>query len=196
MRGTLALLLSTFCVHVAAAGPMPCDQPIRFTAGWFPDPEVDNSKSSTQVTAIGASARGKGIQLGHVVVQTKLTAIPQDTCAGIVVHLEFVKPVLRVASELPAGTCAHASVLIHEYTHVRIYREMAEQFRELVYPWQKGATAASVLAYAKAELDRLRQAQVRFDSPEEYAKSQTLCNGEMVRLVKAAGSQKRAQTPG
>jgi hypothetical protein len=184
MRGFLAIFLSALCVSAPAAGLVPCDKPVRFTAGWFDDPELDITKPSTEVTQIGASAGLKGTQIGHVIVQTKLAVLPQASCAGFVVRLEYIKPVLRVASELPPESCAYAFVLAHEYTHVRIYREMARQFRELSYPWPKGATSDTILAYAKVELDRLTQAQVRFDSPEEYAKSQTMCGGEILRLIK------------
>lgn len=192
----LAVLLSAFCLNVTAADLVPCDKPIRFTAGWFADPELDNTKSSTEVTSLGASAGGKGTQIGHVIVETKLAVLAQKSCAGLVVRLEFLKPVLRVASEIPPDTCAYVLVQTHEYTHVRIYREMARQFRELEYPWPKGATSASILAYAMLELDRLMQAQVRFDSPEEYAKSQTMCGGEILRLVKATVPPKSVQKPG
>ena len=84
----------------------------------------------------------------------------------------------------------------HEYTHVRIYREMGQQFRELEYPWPKGAASASILAFAKRELDRLTRAQVRFDSPEEYAKNQIMCGGEILRLVKLTAPPKSIQKPG
>ena len=192
----LAILLSVLCHDAAAEGLVPCDMPIRFTAGWFEDPELDNTKSSTEVTKIGASAGGKGTQIGHVIVQTKLAVFPQESCAGFVVRLEYIKPVLRIASELPPDTCAYARVLTHEYTHVRIYREMAQQFRELEYPWPKGAASASILAFAKRELDRLTRAQVRFDSPEEYAKNQIMCGGEILRLVKLTAPPKSIQKPG
>jgi len=197
MRRIPAFLLSVSCLGAAAQGVVPCDKPVRFTAGWFAAPELDNTKSSTEVTAIGASVRGKGTQIGHVVVQTKLEVLPQAACAGgFVVHLEYVKPVLRVANEFPPDSCAYGRVLHHENTHVEIYREVARQFRELEYPWPQAAKSAAILAYAKVELNRLMQAQVRFDSPEEYAKNQTLCGGEILRLVKAAAPPRSVQKPG
>ena len=50
--------------------------------------------------------------------------------------------------------------------------------------------------YAKQELDRLMQAQVLFDNPEEYARNFSACGGEIARLVKPAASTKSGQTPG
>ena len=191
-----ALLLATFSLNATAAGPVLCDRSVRFTAGWFAEPELDNAKSSSELTKIGASLKGMGTQVGHVVVETKLAVVPQESCNGYVVRLEFIKPVLRVASEMPPGTCSYARVLNHEQTHVRIYRDIAQQFRELDYPWAKGAGTASILAYAKLELDRLLQAQVQFDSPEEYAKNGSVCGGEILRLVKSPAALKSAQKPG
>ena len=57
----------------------------------------------------------------------------------------------------------------HEQTHVRIHRDIARQFRKLDYPWPFVGSSACNLVYAKQELDRLMQAQVQFDNPEEYA---------------------------
>jgi hypothetical protein len=196
MRTLLATVLPAVCLHAMAASPVPCDRAIRFTAGWFAEPEIDNTKSSSEVTKIGASQQGSGTQIGHVMVETRLAIAPQPSCSGFIVRLEFVKPVLRVASEIPPGTCAYARVLNHEQTHVRIYRDIARQFRELDYPWAGGAASASIMAYAKLELDRLMQAQVRFDSPEEYAKNETVCGGEILRLVKAPAAPTSSRKPG
>jgi hypothetical protein len=186
MRGSFALLFSTLCLQANAAGLPACEKAVRFSAAWFVDAEVDNSKSASELMAIGASAVGTGTQLGHVVVETKLVVAPQRSCEGVIVHLDFIKPVLRVAKEIPPGTCAYDRVMNHEQTHVRIHRDIARQFRELDYPWAKGANPTSILAFSKQELDRLMQAQARFDSPQEYAKNLTVCGGEISRLVKPA----------
>ncbi|MNW07521.1 hypothetical protein D3C71_2041530 [compost metagenome] len=79
---------------------------------------------------------------------------------------------------------------------MRIHRDIALQFRELDYPWASGSSSAGILLYAKQELDRLMQAQVMFDNPEEYASNFSACGGEIARLVKPAASTKSGQTPG
>jgi hypothetical protein len=94
--------------------------------------------------------------------------------------------VLRVIRDLPPGTCAHAHVLRHEYTHVRIYRDMAQRFRELAYPFPDAATPERVLRYARQQLVKLQEAQRLFDSPGEYAGNLTACKGEIPRLLAAA----------
>ncbi|HSI57877.1 MAG TPA: hypothetical protein VLA16_09980 [Ideonella sp.] len=186
MRAILALLLGLSGVNALCAELPPCAKPVRYAAEWFPAPEIDHTRSSAQVTSIGASAKGqgKGLQIGHVVVETKLGVHPQDSCTGVVVRLGFIKPVLRVASEIPEGSCAYARVLNHENTHVRIYRDIAERFRRLEYPWPDRAKPAAILAHAQQELARLMRAQQEFDSADEYAKNQTVCGGEILRLVK------------
>jgi hypothetical protein len=193
LRPALALFLAacsfeaTAQAVASATGLPPCVKTVRFNAAWFADPELDNSKSAAELTKMGSapgSPASSALQLGHVVVGTKLSVVPQTTCQGVVVQLEYVKPVLRVASEFQPGTCAYARVMNHEQTHVRIHRDIARQFRELDFPWTTGSSSAAILAFAKQELDRLRRAQELFDSPEEYARNHTLCGGELSRLVK------------
>ncbi|MDP9124920.1 MAG: hypothetical protein M3N82_10035, partial [Pseudomonadota bacterium] len=123
---------------------------------------------------------------GLVTVENSISVMPEKTCRGLVVSLRFVNPTLRVIRDLPAGTCAHAHVLRHEYTHVHIYREMARQFRELVYPFPDSATPEDVLHYARQQLAKLQEAQRLFDSPQEYADNLTACKGEIPKLLAAA----------
>ncbi len=195
MKTLLALMLACACCQTQAADMPLCNKAVRFTAAWFADPEVDNAKPAAELTKIAAGPSRSGTQLGHVVVETKLAVMPQTSCQGVVVRLDYIKPVLLVASEIPPGTCAYVRVMNHEQTHVRIHRDIARQFRELDYPWGSGAGSAAILAYAKQELDRLMQAQVLFDSPEEYAKNHSVCGGEISRLVKPAASTPSAQAP-
>ncbi len=194
MRPLLALLLTISCPQAWAQTPAtdlpPCDKPVRFSAAWFPDPEVDIGKTAAELTKLGAGAKDSAgpkqgaVQLGHVVVETKLTVVAQTSCQGVVVRLDYNKPVLRVANEFPPGGCAYARVMNHEQTHVRIHRDIAQRFRELDYPWRGRGNNGAILTYAKQELDRLMQAQIQFDSPEEYAKNHSVCGGEISRLVK------------
>lgn len=189
-------MLACACFQAQAANLPLCDKAVRFIAAWFADPEVDNAKPAAELTKIAAGAGRRDTQLGHVVVETKLSVMPQTSCQGVVVRLDYIKPVLRVASEFPPGGCAYARVMNHEQTHVRIHREIARQFRGLDYPWSSGGSSAAILAYAKQELDRLMQAHVLFDSPDEHARNFSLCGGEIARLVKPAAPTKPGKTPG
>ena len=196
MRLLIALLLTMAALQApaqtATTGLPPCEKAVRFSAGWFAGPEVDTGKSAAELTKVGSGAGGGGLQLGHVVVETKLSVVPQTSCRGVVVRLDYIKPVLRVASEFAPGSCAHARVMNHELMHVRLHRDIAHQFRALDYPWGVGSNSEAILAYARQELDRLMRAQELFDSPEEYAKNHTVCGGEITQLVKPAAAPIKA----
>jgi len=188
MRQILFVLLLAIVTSAHAADSVlpPCDQPVRFTADWFADPPQEFDKTSDFLVKQGAPAPKGSTALGLVTVENALSVAPEKTCRGLTVSLRFLHPVLRVIRELPEGTCAHAHVLRHENTHVRIYREMARQFRELVYPFPESATSERVLRYAQQQLAKMQEQQRQFDSPEEYAGNLTACKGEIPRLLAAS----------
>ena len=186
MRLVFLLLLALLAATARAAGAPalpPCDEAVRFTAGWFADPPQEFDKSPDFLAKQGAPASEGATALGLVTVENEITVVPETRCRGLRVSLRFVHPVLRVIRELPPGTCAHAHVLRHEYEHVHIYREMARQFRTLAYPFPQTATPEAVLHYARQQLAKLQEAQRLFDSPEEYAGNLTACKGEIPKLL-------------
>ena len=183
---TLLLLAASPFAHAADPAPPPCAQAVRFTADWFADPPQEFDKTSAFLVKQGAPAGEGATALGLVTVENAISVVPEKTCRGLTVQLRFVQPVLRVIRDLPPGTCAHEHVLRHEYTHVRIYREMARRFRELVYPFPDAATPEDVLRYAKQQLAQLQESQRLFDSREEYAGNLTACKGEIPKLLAAA----------
>ena len=186
LLATLFLLAASPFAHAADGALPPCAQAIRFTADWFADPPQEFDKTSDFLVKQGAPAGEGATALGLVTVENAISVVPEKTCRGLTVQLRFVHPMLRVIRDLAPGTCAHEHVLRHEYTHVRIYREMARQFRELVYPFPDSATPEDVLRYAKQQLAQLQEAQRLFDSPEEYAGNLTACKGEIPKLLAAA----------
>jgi hypothetical protein len=188
LLATVLLLLACTAVRAADAVLPPCAQAIRFTADWFDDPPQEFDKSPDFLVKQGAPAGEGAVALGLVTVENAISVVPETSCRGMRVQLRFVRPVLRVIRDLPEGTCAHEHVLRHEYTHVRIYREMARQFRQLVYPFPESADAQDVLRYARQQLAQLQEAQRQFDSPEEYGRNLTACKGEIPKLL--AGARK------
>jgi len=188
MRPLLAvlLLLCGIAAHAAQALPPPCGQPVRFTADWFVDPPQVFDESPDLLVKQGAPVGRGATALGLVTVESEISVAPESHCRGLHVSLRFVHPVLRVIRELPPGTCSHAHVLRHEYTHVHIYREMARQFRALTYPFPESATPEGVLRFARQQLAKLQEAQRLFDSPDEYAGNLVACHGEIPRLLAAA----------
>lgn len=190
MRLLLPLVLLAAAAHARAAEAAPalpaCAQAVRFAADWFPDPPTEFDKTSAFLVKQGAPAGEGATALGLVTVDNEIAVVPEKRCRGLVVTLRFTHPVLRVIRDLPPGTCAHAHVLRHEYTHVHIYRDMAQRFRELAYPFPDSATPELVLRYAKQQLAQLHEAQRLFDSPDEYARNTTACKGEIPKLLAAA----------
>jgi len=184
---TVLLLLAHALAHAGDAPPrLPaCAQAVRFVADWFPDPPQEFDKTSDFLVKQGAPAAEGATALGLVTVENAISVVPEQACRGLVVQLRFVRPTLRVIRDLPPGTCAHEHVLRHEYTHVHIYREMARQFRALVYPFPDSASAEDVLRYAKQQLAQLQEQQRQFDSPEEYGRNLTACKGEIPKLLEA-----------
>ena len=183
---TVLLLAASPFAHAAEPALPPCAQAVRFAADWFADPPQEFDKTADFLVKQGAPAGEGAVALGLVTVENAISVVPEKTCRGLTVQLRFTHPVLRVIRELPPGTCAHEHVLRHEYTHVRLYREMARRFRELVYPFPEAATPDLVLRYAKQQLVQLQESQRLFDSPEEYAGNLTACQGEIPRLLAAA----------
>jgi hypothetical protein len=183
---TLLLLAASPFAHAADPALPPCAQAVRFMADWFDDPSQEFDKTSDFLVRQGAPAGEGATALGLVTVEDAISVVPEKSCRGLTVQLRFVHPVLRVIRDLPPGTCAHEHVLRHEYTHVRIYREMARRFRELVYPFPDSATPDDVLRYARQQLAQLQESQRLFDSPEEYAGNLTACKGEIPKLLMAA----------
>lgn len=181
------MLVAAAGVHAQDRDPAaPCSQAVRFRADWFADPEVDLTTPSTKLLAIGRAPGNFGTTLGLVTVDAAISVAPEKGCRGLVVQLKYLKPVLRVASELPRGSCGFEHVIHHEYTHVRIWRDIARQFRELSYPWPDGASTDAVLRWSNHQFDKMREAQRLFDSPEEYAGNTVACKGEIPRLLAAA----------
>jgi hypothetical protein len=186
------LLLLGHALAVAADAParLPaCAQAVRFAADWFADPPQEFDKTSDFLVRQGAAAGPGATALGLVTVDNAISVMPEKACRGLRVQLTFLRPVLRVIRDLPPGTCAHAHVLRHEHTHVLIYREMARQFRALAYPFPDAARPEDVLRYARQQLAHLQEQQREFDSPQEYARNLTACQGEIPKLL-AAGRRK------
>jgi hypothetical protein len=187
----LALLAASAAVRAAdgAGAPPPCAQAVRFAADWFPDPPTEFDKTSAFLVRQGAPVGEGATALGLVTVDNEISVMPEKRCRGLIVTLRFTHPVLRVIRDLPPGSCAHAHVLRHEYTHVHIYRDMAQRFRELAYPFPDSASPELVLRYAKQQLAKLQESQRLFDSPEEYAGNLTACRGEIPKLLSAAAQR-------
>lgn len=127
----------------------------------------------------------------------------RDTeCASFNITLSygFSPIVVHVGREFPPGTCAHNEIYRHELEHVDAYRRHARALHEEITqqlkrrfeggpPWhgERGETAQRLqrelderwLPYIHRLLDKVKLAQRKIDSPEEYARIAASCNGEI-----------------
>ncbi len=105
-----------------------------------------------------------------------------------------------VASEFPEGTCAYKEIYEHELRHVKAYQEhmvgIEKGLQETLNrrfatggPWrgpvgQRRAQLQQELderwaRYVEREIARVDVAQALIDTPEEYARVASSCNGEI-----------------
>ena len=105
-----------------------------------------------------------------------------------------------IASEFPEGTCAYKEIYEHELRHVKAYQEhmvgIEKGLQETLNrrfatggPWrgpvgQRRAQLQQELderwaRYVEREIARVDVAQALIDTPEEYARVASSCNGEI-----------------
>lgn len=114
-----------------------------------------------------------------------------------------------VGSEFPVGSCAFIEVRAHELRHVetnQVYAEkvarefeqrMRAAFGQEIYYGQSKELSAEVarvvktgwLPFLAQELDKVNKLHERIDTPAEYARMGTLCDGQVNKVLHA---QRRA----
>jgi len=134
--------------------------------------------------------------------KTWLAKNSQTECStfDIKVIYGFSPITVHVGSEFPKGSCAHEEIYQHELAHVTTYQQHAKAIREEITQTLKkrfenggpsygsrGETSESLqrelnerwLPYIHRLLDKVKIAQRKIDSPEEYARIASSCNGEI-----------------
>ncbi len=127
-------------------------------------------------------------------------------CSSFEIRLSYgFSPItVYVGREFAKGSCAHDEIFRHELQHVETYQQHARAIREEITrtlkqrfetstPWYgaRGETAARLqrelderwLPYVQRMLDRVKVAQRKIDSPEEYARVAASCNGEIKAVL-------------
>jgi hypothetical protein len=134
-----------------------------------------------------------------------------NAIAEIVITVGLSKRVVDIAADLPQGTCIHGEVLAHEHRHVKTAEDVlvagtpsvsaalsgaASQLRPALFrigddaaaaewrgksvEWIRDRVGTAVGAMNKEEARR----QELIDTPEEYKRLGTVCNGEAMRYVR------------
>ena len=120
---------------------------------------------------------------------------------SVTIKLAFDPMVLHVAREQPEGSCEHRITLDHERRHMGVYaryldelaarveRDLKEKFgqRILYFPNTRAAetemqalTASTLKPYIESGMAEVQQLQKAVDSPEEYARMDSMqarCGG-------------------
>lgn len=151
-------------------------------------------------------ARGIAITRFDMKSTTLTTPDKQWECASIALNVEygFSPMTIYVAREFAKDSCAYNEILQHEMLHVRAFTEHAKNIEQEITetlrqrfqrstPW-RGAAGTSVhklqaeindrwIPYLKRMLDKVNVEQRLIDSPEEYARIASSCNGTIKQKI-------------
>jgi hypothetical protein len=145
----------------------------------------------------GFSSHGLGF-LEVTIGATPLITMDEKGCALIQVHGGYRNALMRIASELPKGSCAYEHVLEHENEHARLYAEhlpkavekaqdVADRRAPAHWPRSHQEAGAEAALLLFTVLREVMPAQHAFDSDEEYAKNATACDRAIPRILKRHG---------
>ena len=123
----------------------------------------------------------------------------------IVVTLSLDPHVVSVASEFPEGGCAHRYIREHEMRHVKVNQHTLDDTATRMRQGLRSSFGNQVfygtpaelenrfnrhihgewLPWVKAQMDQTLQLHREIDTPQEYARNRTVCNGEIARVLDA-----------
>jgi hypothetical protein len=137
---------------------------------------------------------------------------PNVACARpqIIIELKVIDHKVHIAKELPRNSCEYNFVRDHEYKHVNINKDNMRRYsKELVAAFNKQFPSRIIYgsfekvdsevqktmnkkwtsfiekATAKMEIDGNKRHKA-LDSPEEYAKANTVCSGRISNIIEAS----------
>ena len=135
---------------------------------------------------------------------------PNIACLRPQVTLTFdVNPqIVSIAREFPKGSCSFNEIAVHEMRHVRanqnqlevaaayMEEELKKFFQQKIFYGSpdtlkdqlEEALKTTWLPLAEQQLEKVNAAHEVIDSPEEYARNKTVCNGEITRIIYESGS--------
>lgn len=137
--------------------------------------------------------------------------MPDGSFCARVQHLDarigYKDVTVYIASEFPQNSCSFQAVLTHEQKHVETNRQVLNEYAPVIrdrlikYLKLYGMFIVPNQAYAdkllrekvtqvvnevsKEMMEENRRRQKLIDSPQEYARNNTICNGQISRVVQA-----------
>lgn len=120
------------------------------------------------------------------------------------VTIAFKPMTVYIGREFPPGTCSYREILAHEMRHVEAYRnhlpqveatiraQMARRFNGEILYGSRGVLENRLkaeigdywLPMLDSEVRKVEQVQAQIDSPEEYDRMETVCGGEVQKLMR------------
>lgn len=127
----------------------------------------------------------------------------------VTVHLKVGPQQVFVGKEFPQSGCAFWEIAKHELRHVTANQEQAEKVAQVLQeelrksfgnrifygnPDELKAAFTDTLEnewmpWAKDQFSQVEKVHESIDTPEEYARNNTMCGGEVPKALKAAGIQ-------
>ena len=133
---------------------------------------------------------------------------------SVEMQMAYTPITLYVGREFPVGSCEHQFILSHEMRHEKVYvdylklastlftEEIKTFFANKIFYGDSAqaldkSLKESVEGYwqprAQAWLDNIDKVQMSVDTPEEYSRVDTACNGGIPKIVKAAAQARRSR---
>lgn len=123
----------------------------------------------------------------------------------LVVTLSLAPHTVSVAREFPEGGCAYRHIVEHEMRHVEVNRRtledtatrlrqgLLESFGNKVYYGTPAELRQRLtqhirdewMPWIKEQMQRTQQLHREIDTPEEFARNHTVCDGEITRVLGA-----------
>ncbi|NTU77094.1 MAG: hypothetical protein HGA90_04695 [Alphaproteobacteria bacterium] len=137
--------------------------------------------------------------------------MPDGSFCARVQHLDarigYKDVTVYVASEFSPGSCSYQEILAHEQKHIEVNRQLLQEYAPLIkqkltsflklngmFIVPNGAYANKLLRekvtaviqeVSLRMLEENKKRQKLIDSPEEYARTKTACQGQITRIVQS-----------
>lgn len=169
-------------------------------------------KELTQRSPMGGNAKTLGLTEGYFKtnIQYGYSGLESPDGGGcsrpsIKITLSFDPLLVYVGKEFPPGTCEFQHIFTHEQRHIqanqahlaqvasRLQAELTQYYgNRILYgnPKVVGAELTKQInevwaPRAKAWMELVKETHARIDTPQEYARSATACNGNIQRVLSA-----------
>jgi len=204
--------ISLLPVQNAQAEALPlANCPLKVKVSTFPLVVTKNfSRSFAAMDELGKKSRSRSAKdegsVGNTEASTSaVNKMSWDAqgCATLNITVGFTNTTVYVAKELNRSPCAREHVLEHELEHIAIYRralqtlasrvtlKLEPKIARIAPTALNGSDVDELLNAAMDEAATVMVEHAAFDSPAEYARNFTACDGAIARLYRIASRGQR-----